>query len=478
MFLISRCNNPSIPECPYCLERIKLMRLLSGAMEVLLCPSCETEFTMDKYTHELELWLGKFYPYILTLSLFIGNHHQESQSENAANFSNSMKNYGNDLCRSCNHNQMIIMQLLHDYGNEEIPSTATGEDGEDDDEAFETYKRTLELKYPLCKLCRGVVRRKLDAQATLARANYLAAQAVRGKASILATNRRAGTRRQFLLYLFLFVFTLVTRSYAYNAASALFSFLLFCLYPTSLMYKMASFFVCLMRALVIVFLEDVNHPLDQVHVFPSSRNSIIVDGLVHICLINPDMLHKFFAMLKPTISSHPADRREKKQLELYREIVTKEDGHYNKENHPLRFSPRPSILSIPGTGIEESLALCSLHEDFSGTTKRASLSRFKEMFPQWMATCFFLLYLFISWNFLDRIAVGHIMSCHALGLVLYGEMIQAIRKRNLMFSMRNVFLLILSPLLRQMLLMNWHSMDRMVSIFCSFYSVTSILFLV
>lgn len=389
-----------------------------------------------------------------------------------ANFSSALKNYGNDLCRSCNHNQMIIMQLLHAYGNEEVPSATVAQEAEDG-EAFEEYKNLLEIKYPLCKLCRGVVRRKLDAQAALARANYLAAQAVRGKVSVLAFNRRISARRRLLFYSLLLVVSLATKVYNYNIVSAFACFVFLCIYPaSSIAYKTISFLIFALRTVLLFLIEDVGHSFHQVKYFSLPFNPIIVDCVVHICFINPDMLEKLFTALKPISCPRRIDRKEKKQLQLYHDIITKESTGHNKENLAQRFSPRPSILSIPGTGIEESLALCSLQENSASLTAKTGMPTLNTLFPFLTFAVSFLCYLLICWKLLH----GNIefLCYHAIGLLIYAETVQALFRRNLFFSLRLFVLACFSLMMYHMLLVNWHSTERVGSVFCSFYSITSV----
>lgn len=65
--------------------------------------------------------------------------------------SSSMPSSSNSLCRPCQHNQTILIQMLSNY---DPPATAP-------DSTYEQYRRDLERRYPLCQVCRFAVEQRL-----------------------------------------------------------------------------------------------------------------------------------------------------------------------------------------------------------------------------------------------------------------------------------------------------------------------------
>lgn len=119
--------------CPYCTPAIVLERVNDTKW---YCESCNGTFSLSADQYGEKEWI----PII-------------PDTLNVYNLKNSTS-LGNGLCRLCNHHQTIIVHFLSQLDKpEELPRPR-----------LESFIEHLEKKYPLCATCQYIVQKRLESQ--------------------------------------------------------------------------------------------------------------------------------------------------------------------------------------------------------------------------------------------------------------------------------------------------------------------------
>lgn len=183
-------RTPRLPECQFCCPSVPLARVRAGQgsvdkgldIQLMVCPSCDARYKWNSVSSKVEP-VGPSLPSTNILAMNSGGEATPGRptcmelEQGKLHFEDPL------LCRTCQHHQSIIVQLLSAYEPsissdrsdtrgfvrkiDSRSNTNNQSDIDSDNEQDEywlklrQYREDLEKRYPLCALCRSRVQERL-----------------------------------------------------------------------------------------------------------------------------------------------------------------------------------------------------------------------------------------------------------------------------------------------------------------------------